>query len=137
MTGRQPCAAVKTEIKHGHCPRFTGEKMKYNELDPDDKNKISEMVSANAKLIGADEWEGPKTYRADDSWGICHTCNWFQFAKTEFGKVFAKCSELKVMLDQKDRMTECTMYEKIGQMSLNDMQQIALYINPSKRKVGF
>jgi hypothetical protein len=104
----------------------------------DEKGQIAETISANAKLIGADDWEGPKYYRQNkDKWGICALCDWFQFCETEFGKQFAKCAETKLMLDLKDRMIECTMFQKIGQMNLQDMQQIAWYINPQKRKVGF
>lgn len=112
-------------------------KVGINDFDEDGKEEIQDTVSANAKLLGADEWEGPRQFKPDDQWGICATCQSFQYCRTEFDKMFAKCSETNMMLNQKDRMTECTMYAKIGQMDLRDMQQIAWYINPSKRKVGF
>lgn len=113
-------------------------KISISDFDDESKEQMKEQITANAKRIGADEWEGIKHYRAEeDIWGICATCQSFQFCRTEFDKMFARCSDTRLILNQKDRMTECTMFTKIGEMDLRDMQQIAWYINSEKRKIGF
>lgn len=109
---------------------------KINNFTEDERENIEASVKAGARSIGADEWEGVRHFIADSKWGICRHCESFQHCKTEFGREFAKCGAFGLVLNQNDRMEECTMYEKFGDMSIQDMQAIAYIIEP-KRGAGF
>jgi len=71
----------------------------------------------------------------EDLFGIC-SCMYLNYCITKFGKVFSSCSIFKISLIGGDRMTDCTSYNKNGQMTLNEMKEIAYLIEVDTRKIG-
>jgi len=72
-----------------------------------------------------------------DEFGLCSDCKYLYAARTEYGTVIGKCFELNIMIRGIDKIKECTMYDKKGSMSLQDMKEIAIIIEVDKNRVGF
>ena len=110
---------------------------KLNSLEKKERNKIEAEIQASA-LIVVDDEIGETRRKSDSGFGICDTCKWFEFAKTEFGIVRAQCSSFNVPLNASIKIVECSAYKGKHQMELYDMQQIAWLIDPAKpNKVGY
>ena len=112
---------------------------KFSDLEDKEKEKIRDQVNSHAKVFGADDYEDMSLPLQDaDRYGECKNCYNFQYVRTEFRFVFARCSETKMVLSGKDRVVECTMFTSKNSMSLRDMENIAWLVDPTGRQgVGF
>ena len=74
-----------------------------------------------------------------EKFGLCASCNLFSYAASQYGHEYAKCDchEMSHWPIAAGRIEKCSRYEKLGQMSLREMCEIAYYINPDKKKTGF
>ena len=71
--------------------------------------------------------------------GLCRTCRNAHITRTQYSEVpTVICEALigenyRVPLD----IMECSSYDKKGRMSLDDMTEIALLVDPKRVKAGF
>lgn len=110
---------------------------KLADFDKKEKAKIEDEISANAASIGQERYSRSLNHSNHHEYGLCNTCNQFNYARTAFTIRHAKCSEYEITLNQQDPITECTNYAKRGALSLNEMYDIALIITPPTDKIGF
>ncbi len=115
---------------------------KYKDLEDKEKRDMSDELDAKALLVGADSWENINPQisknKLEDLLGICASCTQLEYCETEFGRTYARCGFMEIRLTGKDRMVERTKFSPRGQLSLNDMKEIATYIDVKKEKdVGF
>lgn len=116
----------------------------YDREKEEDQGRISsrgdEIMKKISKNIGSGTigkgWTTKENLK--DRLGICCDCSLLDFTRSEFGRVFAKCSKKKMRLEGKDRIVECTSYWQKGQMDLYEMYDIATLIEISKIEIkGF
>jgi hypothetical protein len=72
--------------------------------------------------------------------GLCSSCNDFNYVRYEFGKEKFGCGYDKYMMNWptgNERIVECLNYVERGKLSLNEMANLATYINNDKKKIGF
>lgn len=114
---------------------------KLSEFEGSEKKDIESELESKSTEIGLDPWESHGT--KDNSIlknqiGICHNCKYLLYCRTEFGNVFAKCSELEFKLSGQNRIEECNIHTPRNVMTLNEMYNIAYIIETSDEKVkGF
>lgn len=76
---------------------------------------------------------------AKEIFGLCSTCSYFELVVNDVHQIIrAKCVEFEVHLG-KNRVSNCSSFNKVGQLNLNTMWQIAtkIDITPDKDKPGF
>lgn len=114
---------------------------KFNDLEKKDRDNLREVIDISASLAGQESWntKTPHVKYSDlkSRLGICHDCIHLAYCRTEFGTIYAKCTELEIIFNANDRMTECNVYSRRGQMSLDDMLSLATIIEIKKREIGF
>jgi len=102
-------------------------------------NKI-EAISENLGL--GDRWgfdgRNPVNYSGND-YGLCNTCKNKIVIKTRYTIKTFKCDENdSIKLSTDDPVIDCSKYEKLGALTLNQMVEIAHLIDLKKEtKVGF
>lgn len=108
----------------------------YINLEDDKKETISACVFAKARQL-----EDKQKERKNKEYGLCADCANFTVTKTEFRTIRAACNAYHrqlMGLNSVHQVIECTEYVKKGQMSLYDMQNIAILIEPdAPEKIGF
>jgi len=104
-----------------------------------DQKQITREVDSQVALLGIDDYYGPigRFDTLDNEFGLCKTCKEFQFAKTEFAVVRAQCRDLDIVLHSEQPIKACTNYIKIGQLTINQMLDMATLIEINKKKIGF
>lgn len=111
---------------------------KLEDLDKESKSKIVERVNNASERIGIDSFHGPiGNNNLEDKYGICNSCKEFQFAKSEFRIVIARCNDFDIFLHSSNPIKECTNYDKKGTLPLHLMLDIAIIIEPAKNETGF
>lgn len=104
--------------------------------DKAEKKLDKEIIQGTAR-IGMDKWDEVLSMPfPEETFGLCSTCKILKAARTRYGRIRAKCYEFEVELYGIDPVTECTVYERRGQLTLQHMQDIAILID-SKRPAGF
>lgn len=103
---------------------------------------IEEELESKATELGMDSYSsysgGNDLKLLKDFIGICADCKSLQYCRTEFGKVFAKCSHYEIGLTGQNRITECTCHDPKGVLSLQEMYAIATLVDPEDQSVkGF
>lgn len=110
-------------------------------MDDSEKKKyeIKQEVDAISESLGMDSWEKQAPVWKDECerYGICAKCCAFFWLKYEFSGDLAHCQEWDRQLLGNQRITECSRYAPRGQMTLNQMVDIATIIDISTKKVGF
>lgn len=104
--------------------------MKYKDLSDTDKSDLVSII---------DTTQEPQE-RKEENFGLCSTCKYFELVKSEFKILNSSCREQSnIIISIQEPVKFCSIYSKIGEMSLFDMSQIALFINLDKEKerVGF
>ena len=104
--------------------------MKYKDLSEEEQEEHNSLLDCTHK---------PKE-RKGEGFGLCSTCKNFYVTKSEFKVLSTKCSlqgNIKITIE--DPIRFCSIYSKLGEMSLYEMSQIALFIDldEEKGKVGF
>lgn len=115
---------------------------KLKDFDEDEKKNLSDELDSVAALLGHDPWESSSpTFvhnHLQDTLGICASCTHLEYCRTEFGRIYAKCGFMDIRLMGGDRMAECTKFSPRGQLSINEMKEIAIYIDIEKdNNTGF
>ena len=114
---------------------------KLTELESDDRRAIEDQLESISSSLGMESWNshgnGKKSY-LEDAIGICYNCRNLCYCKTEFGSVFAKCSEYDMKLSGQNRIVECNTHSPMHVMSLQEMYSIAYLIDLGEKKItGF
>ena len=111
---------------------------KLSDLEKKDREDTKAKLEIFASLIDTDSWAAgtPKRSRTKD-YGLCSDCIDFRFYKTEYGRGCGYCSLWRKYINKIDIIIECADYNKRGQMSLNDMKEIAVIIEIDDKKIGF
>jgi len=115
---------------------------KFNELEEDELHKLEDELDSIATGLGLNTYNTYESRNNFDSLeqaiGICSNCKNLQYCKSEFGSIFARCSEFQIKLNGKNKIIECTFHDAKGVLSLSDMQNIAILIDPSESEIkGF
>jgi hypothetical protein len=111
-----------------------------SDLNDDDREKLDNKLDAIIKKIGIDEYStrnGQRPSWLEEFVGICSTCKNLDWAKKEFGGVLAYCNYFTVKMSGRERIIECNHHERVGTMTLNDMKEMAILIDPPERQIGF
>ena len=114
----------------------------FNELEEDERHKLEDELDSKAEILGLNSYN---TYESRNNFnsleqaiGICSNCKNLQYCRTEFDNIFARCSEFEIRLNGQNKITECTFHNAKGVLSLSDMQNIAILIDPSESEIkGF
>lgn len=76
--------------------------------------------------------------RIPREYGLCSTCENFQFYRTKYGNEHGECDWSSRMKPSRiDAIIQCVHYSKVGSLSLKEMWEIATMIEPGKKKIGF
>jgi len=115
---------------------------KFNELEEDELHKLEDELDSIATGLGLNTYNAYESRNNFDSLtqmiGICSNCKNLQYCRSEFGSIFARCSEFEIRLNGQNKITECTFHNAKGVLSLTDMQKIAILIDPSESEIkGF
>jgi hypothetical protein len=103
-----------------------------------ERDSIGKEVDNAARLLGADvEWGNPPAKFDKDVYGICFDCVNLRACKSKYGRTYARCYEFELALNSSDPVIECTSYKKKGELSLFDMKEIAIILEPGRRQAGF
>ena len=114
--------------------------MKFIEVGKREKEIIDSEVDAGAALLGMnDEGTKLKHHTVFTQLGLCKDCSNLRAIETQWGKVYALCDEFgfKLRLRYDDPVHSCTRYSLSGQMSLWDMKEMAILLDPNKKITGF
>ncbi len=114
---------------------------KFSNLDTVEKKDIENQLESLSSAMGMDAWEvyvSREGSLLQDQIGICYNCKNLNYCRTEFGTVFAKCSEFEFRMNGQNRIEECNLHSPKNALSLNEMYAMAYLIDPSEEKVeGF
>lgn len=114
---------------------------KLSDIEDGERKAIENELEAVSSKLGMDAWESYGTNKQkilNDQIGMCSSCRNLQYCKTEFGNIWAKCSEFEIKLNGQNRITECNEHSPRNVLSLSEMYSIAYLIDISKEKVeGF
>ena len=106
---------------------------KLSDLEKNTRDNIEEELESKATELGMDSYSsyagGNDLKLLKDFIGICADCKSLQYCKTEFGKVFARCSHYEIGLTGQNRITECTCHDPKGVLSLQEMYAMATLID--------
>lgn len=78
--------------------------------------------------------------KKDDIYGLCSSCKHFNLVKSEFKVMKSNCDQHKdINITIGEPIKYCSCYSKIGEMSLYEMGQLALFISldKDKERAGF
>lgn len=112
---------------------------KLNDYSETEQREIESQVDAFSSMVagGAYDWEVAKAHVEADSYGVCNKCTNLLLTVFEYGKKYAYCDKWKKFLEENKRIKDCSSFNEKGRMSLYDMKQIAVIIDPSDKEVGF
>ena len=115
---------------------------KFSELEEDERHRLEDELDSKAEVLGLNtynSYESRSSFNSlEQTIGICSNCKNLQYCRTEFNNVFARCSEFEIKLNGQNKVTECTFHNAKGTLSLSDMENIAILIDPSESKIkGF
>lgn len=103
--------------------------MSFFDYDVDTKSDRLDKLSIESGKLGMDIWDhsDPSASRGDhlDKYGICKSCNSFACVQYELDGEIAYCWKHEARLSGNQRIVKCTNYAKRGQMTLQEMNEIA------------
>jgi len=111
--------------------------MRLTEINKKDQKVIDSEITAGAQIIGADEFGHPNKKPLFPKLGLCNDCAHLHAMETKWGKIYAMCTEFEMKLRQDDEVCNCTRYSTAGQMSIWDMKEIAIILEPNRKIAGF
>lgn len=111
---------------------------KFSDLESDEKDSIKDQLESKATGLGLDLWNSANGGSLlNNQIGLCSNCKSLEFCKTEFDNIHARCAAYEFKLSGQNKIVECNMHSAKGSLSLDDMYDIAIIIDPPKRKSGF
>jgi hypothetical protein len=113
--------------------------MKYTDLQDTEKRKIVTTLESASARLGRDTYSNePGHIDGHNPLGICKNCKNLGMMKTEFNNIYARCRSFDVVLTGKDRISTCTDFDRKGELTLDEMREIAYLIEAKKPKItGF
>ena len=105
--------------------------MKYKNLSEEEQGEFNSLTHVTHK---------PKGSKKEDTYGLCSSCKYLNLVKSEFKVLYSSCDiKEKVKITEEEPIKFCSMYSKMGEMSLYEMGQLALFINIEKEeeRAGF
>ena len=108
--------------------------MKLKDLETEERNDLENELEAQSIRLGMDSYDSPTDTitKLKDLIGVCSDCKYLDYARMEFGDVYASCDIFNKRLSGQNRVVECNKYSKRGQMSLQEMYTIAHLIDVDK-----
>ncbi len=103
----------------------------FSDLEEKEQEKLSSILD-NVESI-----HYKSSSRLPSSFGICSSCSYFKYARTQYRIRKAFCGELEIPLYDSDPITECSEFSRRGELSLWDMKGMAIYLEPDKKEAGF
>lgn len=112
---------------------------KLSNYTKEEKLDIENEISTKAKLLGASsDWdESPIHKVSSEDLKLCTKCRHLRAYRLQYGTENAFCVKMEYKLIPSDPVTDCTEYDDRFQMTIWDMQQIAVIIETKKEKIGF
>lgn len=114
---------------------------KFSDLEQSEKKYIEDELEAISSSMGMEAWESHGTNEGSllqNQIGMCFNCKNLNYCKTEFGTVFARCSEFEFRMNGQNRITECNLHTPKHALTLNEMYTMAYLIDPKEEKIeGF
>ena len=110
---------------------------KLTDFNKDVRQDMRDVVNAGAVSLGQDAYAHPTEHVTANKLGMCSDCVYLNRILTEYGRVYAYCTEFKVPLKGIDPVKECTTHAKRGVMTLNEMQDVAHIIEVNNKQIGF
>jgi len=111
-----------------------------HDYSDDEKKIIDRGIDAHAHQINPEpyynEFRDINTNDLENLFGICYRCRYFNYCITEFARVYSRCGNFDISLRGGDRMLDCTDFDQKGIMTLNEMKEIAYYIDVDIKKIG-
>ena len=104
-------------------------------MSDEDREKALEIAaSAGHRLLGA---QG--RHKFPEVKGLCRTCAHAHITRSQYSEVPTVICEALISENHRVPLdiVECSSYAKRGQMSLDDMGEIALFVDPKRVKAGF
>ena len=106
--------------------------------DKEEQRKIENKLDTEAARLGIDYYDGDGSTRFDfDDYGLCTSCKYFRAIQTMYGREVAKCNSIDIRLNTVDPIKKCTWYVKVGEMTLVEMQSMAILLDFKKNEIGF
>ena len=104
----------------------------------EDSKKLSKEINKGKAKIGLDKWDEDSlgSIWDEQSLGLCHNCKHLKAAKTRYGRMRAQCYSFDINLRGIDPIVQCNKHERVGQLSLDHMEEIATLIELTK-PIGF
>ena len=117
-------------------------KLKIRLLDVDTGGCVEDIASEFRKQVYdfVEDYEYQGRVVVGEGWGLCASCCQFNIALTRAGNEKAHCDysdSMRSWPSKNDAIKECTRYEKRGKLSLQEMANMATYLQPEKNRVGF
>jgi hypothetical protein len=110
-------------------------------MDKEQKKRtdiLDKIEDTSGSLGLGDRWAANGRIRNDTKYGICGSCKHSRATKTKYTTKMWRCEELNFKLSTEDPITDCSSYDKVGSMTLQQMVSIAYIIESDKsKKVGF
>ena len=109
---------------------------KVKDLEKKKKVELHSDLSTQSERLGVDYYNSSGVRPQKEKFGICGTCKRLELVRTKYSIRLAKCGYHDIRISENDPVEECSCYEKVGAMSLNEMSGMAWLIDIPKT-VGF
>lgn len=110
-------------------------------MDKEKKKRtdILDTIEDTSGSLGlGDRWFTSNRIKNENKYGICGSCKHSRITKTKYTTKMWRCEELNFKLSTEDPIVDCSSYDKVGSMTLQQMVSIAYIIESNtSKKVGF
>jgi hypothetical protein len=103
------------------------------ELENEYDSLKKELEEKGSKIMRGINETKPR-WSPHGKFGLCATCVYLEFAETDFHILFARCGCFGIMLHTGEPVTQCSIYQCKGQLSLDMMIEIATLIDDKGSK---
>ena len=107
---------------------------KYDEMSKEEKKSVDLVLKRGYAFDNSDF---PQFSTFDDRYGLCASCKEFQLTRTEYKVLLARCGYSDLKLNDDDPVVECSLYDKRGTLTLEQMIGMAYLLETNRKKVGF
>ena len=106
---------------------------KGKDLKRQERVDLCEELQARSREV-YDDWTGKTGSIIEEDFGICNSCKNFCYVKKEFGSIKTWCEIWKCPIVGEEKIIKCLDYGKRGELTLDDMVQMATFIDAKKQK---
>ncbi len=107
---------------------------KLSEFKSEEQRAIKNEIDAHAAIIQVEDYS---TGNVATDLGLCSNCKQLIYTSTEYGTAYAKCNEWEMRLNLSNRIKHCNRFRQRGQMDLYEMKDVAIIIDPDKKKLDY